>query len=329
MQTVQKVLLGVPMVALLAFPTIAHRGGTLHRAPPYHVWKRIIVDSGGAAFLAVDPVNRHLYGVGNKVIDIDRDTIVAALPPRSGRGYVVAPDLKVAISRTGFVIDLQTMQVVRHIDWDGLAVAYDSLTHRVLFIGSNSSDEPPTTFRYAEFDARTGAMIGQGAFPDESQSVVSDDAGHFWAGVAGLHKIYRIDASTAMVTDSSAAAECRYPHALSVDSRHQRLFASCNGLLLVLNASSGRVVAKVPTFPGETKQSAFDNETGTLFQPTEKGDLTLVHEDSPDRFSVVSTIQTIGGSGAAAVDEHTHQVFMFQLNNGGVRVMVLRPDEPR
>jgi hypothetical protein len=39
--------------------------------------------------------------------------------------------------------------------------------------------------------------------------------------------------------------------------------------------------------------------------------MTVVHEDSPDKFSVAETVKTGGGARTCAVDEKTHKVYVF------------------
>jgi len=39
--------------------------------------------------------------------------------------------------------------------------------------------------------------------------------------------------------------------------------------------------------------------------------MTVVHVDSPDKFSVVEKVPTGGGARTCAVDEKTHKVYVF------------------
>jgi DNA-binding beta-propeller fold protein YncE len=295
--------------------------------PGYHVRKRLVIDSGSAQFLLVDATNRHLFGAGTTVIDIDHSTIVDHLPLHSGHGFALAPDLNVAISRVGAVVDLSTLKVVRKIPVEGASVAYDQLTHRALFLGSSESDEPPAIYSYSEVDLTNASVIFKGQLPDEPQYVVSDNNGHFFGVIAGLREVVRIDAQSPQTVDHWSVDSCLWPHSIAIDVANSRLFLACHRSVTIADAATGRVITAFRTTGVETKQNAFDPETGLLFNPNGDGTMTVIHEDSPDHFTLVGTDQSAEADAVAAVDEKTHQVFSFHVVGKGMRVMMLSPSQ--
>src|SRR5258708_31965768 len=50
---------------------------TLFRS--YHVVKRVVIGHVSADYLNIDPVGRRLYGLGDKVFDVDRDTVIGSV----------------------------------------------------------------------------------------------------------------------------------------------------------------------------------------------------------------------------------------------------------
>jgi hypothetical protein len=44
--------------------------------------------------------------------------------------------------------------------------------------------------------------------------------------------------------------------------------------------------------------------------------VTVVHQDSPDKYSVVATVATVPGAKTIAVDPRTHNVYLFQPQRG-------------
>ena len=72
-------------------------------------------------------------------------------------------------------------------------------------------------------------------------------------------------------------------------------------------------------FPQFEKSFGFPRITMEVkhFTITEKSDarvdstMTVVHEDTPDKFSVVDKVSTGGGARTCAVDEKTHKVYVF------------------
>jgi len=77
----------------------------------------------------------------------------------------------------------------------------------------------------------------------------------------------------------------------------------------VLDAISGKVVASVPTGSG-TDAAAFDPQTHLAFASNGDGTLTVIHEDSPDAFTVLGNVQTQPRSRTMALDEATHKVYL-------------------
>jgi len=58
--------------------------------------------------------------------------------------------------------------------------------------------------------------------------------------------------------------------------------------------------------------NCFDASTKLAFNPNRvDSTMTVVHEDSPDKFTVVQTAETGGGARTCAVDEKTHKVYVF------------------
>ncbi len=53
--------------------------------------------------------------------------------------------------------------------------------------------------------------------------------------------------------------------------------------------------------------------------------MTVVHVDSPDKFSVVEKVPTGGGARTCAVDEKTHKVYVFYYQGPTIKDRRARP----
>ena len=111
--------------ALLAFAVSA----VAAQNPHYHVVKRLALGRISADYIIVDPAGRRLYGLGENVIDVDRDTVIGTVAGGGG-GYAIAADQHRGLVRNGVVFDLQTLAVTGHVDAHGDGVRYDPVTHR-------------------------------------------------------------------------------------------------------------------------------------------------------------------------------------------------------
>jgi hypothetical protein len=86
-------------------------------------------------------------------------------------------------------------------------------------------------------------------------------------------------------------------------------------MMVVMNADNGKVLTTLPTGDG-TDASGFDPETGLAFSSNGEGTLTVIHEDSPEKFSVVETVTTQRGARTMALDQKTHRVFLVTAEFG-------------
>jgi hypothetical protein len=62
--------------------------------------------------------------------------------------------------------------------------------------------------------------------------------------------------------------------------------------------------------------AAFDPGTGLAFASNGEGSITVVHEDSPTTFHVVSTATTRRGARTMTVDPRTHRLYTVTADFG-------------
>src|SRR6266566_3649939 len=98
--------------------------------------------------------------------------------------------------------------------------------------------------------------------------------------------------------------------AMDMDVQHRRLFiGGRNKVLAIMDADSGKVLQTFPIGDG-VDTNIYEPETGLLFTATREGTLLVVHEDTPDKFSVVETVKTEFGARNMALDPKSHQLFI-------------------
>src|SRR5690349_24845560 len=105
--------------------------GLAGQAPAYHVVKRMVLGVTRADYIIVDPVGRRLYGLGDKVIDVDHDSVIGSIPGGGG-GYAIARDQNRGLARNGVLFDLKTLAVTGHVDANGDGIRYEPVTHRAV-----------------------------------------------------------------------------------------------------------------------------------------------------------------------------------------------------
>ena len=99
--------------------------------------------------------------------------------------------------------------------------------------------------------------------------------------------------------------------------------------MAVVNTTDGKVVTTVSIGPG-TDGAAFDPEAGFAFSANGgDGTLTVVHEDSPDKFSVVENVPTLRRARTLAFDSKTHQIYTVTAEFGPAPAPTTEQPRPR
>ena len=296
MQRVTLVALALCSAALALPPAATAQSGG------YHVVRTLNLGHTRADYIIVDPTCRRLYGLGDNVIDVDRDTVVGHVEGGGG-GYAIAHDLNRGLVRNGTLFNLKTLAVTGHVDAKGDGIRYDPVTHRA--------------FTWADKDAwvvnmRTGKLITKSTtFGNGLESGVADGRGKLFLNVEDSGYVQRNDARTLKVEATYRIPACGRAQGLSMDVRRRRLFMACDTNLVVVNANDGAVVTRIHV-PSRADQNCFDPGTRLAFNPNRvDSTMTVVHEDAADRYTVVATVPTGGGARTCAVDERTHKVYVF------------------
>ena len=95
-----------------------------------------------------------------------------------------------------------------------------------------------------------------------------------------------------------------------MDLKTRRLIAGCDDKVgVVVNADTGKVIAKLTIGDG-VDANAFDPGTDYAFASNGDGTLTVIHEDSPDKFTVVDDVPTKKSARTMGLDTKTHNIFL-------------------
>lgn len=271
------------------------------QAPHYHVIKRMVLGRARADYIIVDPVGRRLYGLGDMVFDVDKDTVVGHVEGGGG-GYAIAADENRGLVRTGVVFDLKTLAVTGHVDTKGDGIRYDPVTHRAF------TWEGPNAW---VVDMKTGTLVAKPNIGDGLESGVADGKGKLFLNVEDSGFVERVDTRSYKIEDTYRIPHCGRAQGLAMDNASRRLFMACDSEMVVVNADNGNVVSRIRV-PSRADENAFDTGTKLAFNANRADStMTVVHEDSPDKFTVVEKVPTGGGARTCAVDEKTHKVYVF------------------
>jgi len=292
-----------------AFPASAAGGSG------YHLLKTIKVGGDGFwDYLAFDSPTRRLFisrGTRVMVLNVDSEKLVGEIPDTPGvHGIALAQDQGNGFTSNGMagtisIFDLRSLQVIGHAqaEMNPDAIAYDPATKRVFAMNGRSGSA-------TVLDAITGGVLGTIPIGGKLEFAVADGAGHIYVNIENKSEEVELDSKNMTVMAHWPLDPCKDPTGLAMDAKHRRLFAGCaNRMMAVIDADSGKVIATPPIGAG-VDSNQFDPETGFAFASNGSGTLTVIHEDSPDRFSVVEEVPTQQGARTMALDLKTHEVYL-------------------
>jgi len=284
------------------------------QAGSYHVIRRIPVGGeGGWEYLRVDPDTHRIYiSRGNHMMVVDENSgkVIGDLPDTKGiHGVALATDLGKGFTSNGgdqsvTVFDLKTIKPIAVIKVTGEnpdSIIYDPQSKRVFTLNGRSSNA-------TAIDATTNKVVGTVNLNGKPEEPALDGRGNMFVNLEDKSSILEFDVKTLAVKGTWPLAPCEGPSALAYDSAHHRLFAACDKILAVVNADTGKVVAS-PPIGGDPDGDGFDPGTGMVFASCREGLVSVLHEDSPDKYSAVGNITTQFGTRTMTLDPKTHHVF--------------------
>jgi DNA-binding beta-propeller fold protein YncE len=290
--------------------------GTLRaQAPSYHVARRFNAGGeGGWDYPLVDTARGRIFlsrGTHVMVLGADSGNVLFDITGTPGvHGIAVAPELNKGFISNGrdssmTIFDYTSLATTANVKVGGAnpdAILYDPFSRRVFTFNGRSANA-------SAIDAATNQLLGLVPLGGKPEFAQTDLAGRIWVNIEDSSQVAVFDARTLRVIAKYALAPCEEPSGLAIDREHHRLFAVCsNKLMVVVNTDDGRVVASVAIGEG-TDGVAFDPATGLAFAACGEGVVSVVHEDAPDRYSLVATIPTLRGARTITLDPRTHRLY--------------------
>jgi YVTN family beta-propeller protein len=285
-------------------------------ATAYKVIRRIPVGGdGGWDYLRVDPDAHRVYvlrGSHMMVVDEVSGKVIGDVPAENTKnmhGVALATDLGKGFTSNGdantvTVLDLKTLKATSVISIEGKnpdSIIYDPATKRVFTFNGKSSDS-------TVIDANTGKVIGTVKLAGKPEEPALDGKGNMFINIEDKSSLQKFDTKTLQVTGTWPEAPCEEPSALAYDAAHSRLFSVCDKWMVAINADNGKVVASV-AIGGDPDGDGFDPATGLIFASCREGVVSIIHQDSADKYSSLGSVNTQFGSRTMALDLKTHHVF--------------------
>lgn len=223
-----------------------------------------------------------------------------------GRGFATSGN-----DGTVRMFDLKTFKVLDKIPAaeDADAVIYDAPSNRVFTFNGDAHSS-------TVIDTQTGKPMVNIPLGGKPEYGVSAGDGKVYANLTDISEVVEIDAKNAAVARRWPTPGCKQPVSMAIDTVHHRLFSGCrSGVMAVSDYQAGKVVATVPIGTG-VDGAGYDAAYGDAFASNANGTLTVIHQDSPDRYHVAQTIETPQGSRNMGLDPTNHRLFVVSAKFG-------------
>ncbi len=311
----QKLLALMTTVAALAVVPL--------EAQTFKVQKYSIGGDGGTDYVTAEP------GTGR--VFVSRSTHVMVIDGNTGKVIGDIPDTPrthgiALVAKTGHgfttnggdstvtMFDIRTLAPIKKIKvpaggLDG--IMYDDFSDRVIL---TNHSKPGTA---TAIDPTTGEITGQAQLEDDApEGAASDGKGKLFVNNESKNTMQVIEAKSMKVLSSWPLDPCDGPTGIAFDRASNRIFSGCGKTSVVVNPSSGKVVAKITNGAG-VDALGWDPAEKLIYIPAGRDStVTVVHQDSPDQYTVVATVPTMTGAKTIAVDPVKHVAYLFQPQYG-------------
>jgi DNA-binding beta-propeller fold protein YncE len=279
---------------------------------------------GEWGYLTLDSQARRLYLPRTndlQIMDLDTGSLVSTMKNVStqvnhGVGLVAGQNLgfdTAGKDNDVALFDPTTLQVKSRINIAGNpnAIIYDPASkHIVINDHQDVTIIDPAHTKAAPITIPSGGSM---------EFLVADGKGNVYASLESTNEVIRVNTNTNAITARWPVAPAATPSGITYDAKNNRLLVSAHawanasttgGALVVLDATSGKVLSTVPIGNGASGV-AYDPATGVIVTANGKdGTATVVKETSPGMYRAVQTLNTILGARHVVFDPKTSLFYL-------------------
>ena len=293
----------------------------LAQTPSYRITKTYPIGGDGSwDYIVPDaPTHRLFIGRQNRVMVVDENDgklLGEVMGIQGAHGTAIVADAGRGFATSGndqsvVMFDLKTFKVLGRIPAaeDADAIIYDSVSKRVFTFNGDAHSS-------TVIDPTAGKLVTNIPLGGKPEYGASAGDGKVYANLTDTSEVVEIDARAAMVTRRWSTAPCKQPVAMAIDTAHHRLFSGCrSGVMAVSDYQSGKTVASAPIGMG-VDGAGYDSSTSDVFAANADGTFTVIHQDSPDQYHVIQTLQTAPASRNMGLDPTTHRIYLAAAKFG-------------
>lgn len=265
-------------------------------------------------YLLADTSSRHLYVTrGDEVLILDLDSakqVASITNLKRVHGVALAHELNKGFISDGgdnaiAVFDLRSRAVKQKIKVGEApdAVLYEPTKKRVYAFNAHSHNA-------SVIDAETEKIVVTVPLNGIPEFAATDGKGNVFVNIENRSSLVRLTADGTKVQSEWSLAPCEGPSGLAVDAEGRRLFSVCdNKFMIVTDADTGKQIAQIPVGV-EPDAAIYDVEKKLVFASNCDGTLTVVKQESPDKYTVLQNVKTQREARTMALDPVSQKLFL-------------------
>ena len=305
----KKAILYILAVVISAGAATAQTSSGLHVINTFR-----IASPGGWDYLQAGPINDWLYvSHGTQVNIINKKTgdSVGVIENTTGV-HSIAFDVA---NKKGFtsngrlntvsVFDMNSNKVLAQIatGQNPDAIIYEPFSKKIITCNGRSKN-------LSIIDPVQNTVIDSVDVGGKPETPVSDGQGKLFVNIEDKNEIVVIDTKTFKVLNHWSIAPGESPTGLAMDKTTKRLFAGCEKLLMVIDATNGKIVDKIIIGDG-CDGVAFDAATKNIYTANgADGTMSVIHEESASKFVLVENIATKKSARTITLDNQSHLIYL-------------------
>lgn len=270
-------------------------------------------NSDGWDYLTVNSANNLLYVshgtkvnilnkiTGENIGEIDGTTGVhgIAFTPNSTNGFITCGKLN-----SVKVFDIKTNKITAEIavGQNPDAIFYETFSKKLIVCNGKSND-------ISVIDPKNNKVVNTIDVGGKPETAVSDGKGKIFINIEDKNEIVVIDAKNFTIINHWNLDKEEGPSGLAIDTKTNRLFSTCDKMLVILDSETGKLVKKMPIGDG-CDGAVFDNTTNTIYTSNGEGNISVIHEKSANQFTALKNITTKKGARTLALDNSTHILYL-------------------
>ncbi len=167
---------------------------------------------------------------------------------------------------------------------------------------------------YITIDPVSSDILGSAVLEDNApEGAASDGKGKLYVNNEGKNTIQVLDAASMKLLASWPIDACDGPTGIALDRPTMRIFSGCGKRSVVIDANNGKVVAELANGDG-VDALGYDPSEKLMYIPAGRdGNVTVVKQNGPDKYTVVMTVPTMTNAKTISVDPVKHVAYALAL----------------